>query len=71
MLYYLENIGNGTMIPNSVSFSGNVFYLLGKKVFLVGRKNVDFLIENDKSISKQHAVIRIEVSAHFQAIQCS
>ncbi|XP_018580244.1 nibrin [Anoplophora glabripennis] len=49
MLLYLQNINNE-----------NVFYLTEKDKFLVGRKDCDFLIQDDQSISRKHAIIRLK-----------
>ncbi|KAJ8954433.1 hypothetical protein NQ318_011109 [Aromia moschata] len=49
MLNYLENV-----------IDGSVFYLVNKDQFIVGRKECDFLISNDQSISRKHAIIRLK-----------
>ncbi|KAJ8920805.1 hypothetical protein NQ315_004946 [Exocentrus adspersus] len=49
MLFLLKNINDG-----------RVFYLTGKDQFLVGRKECDFLIQDDQSISRKHAIIRLK-----------
>ncbi|CAH1953580.1 unnamed protein product [Acanthoscelides obtectus] len=49
MLFSLTNTHTGTK-----------FYLLQTK-YEVGRKNCSFLIENDVSISRKHAVIEVQM----------
>ncbi|XP_074025637.1 nbs [Leptinotarsa decemlineata] len=49
MLYLLENKNDG-----------KTFYLLNQNEFVIGRKDCDILLQNDQSISRRHAIIRIK-----------
>lgn len=49
-------------ISKKCIFLDTTFYLIKKDKFIIGRKNCDFLITNDQSISKEHASICIKVS---------
>lgn len=44
----------------------NVFYLTEKEKFLVGRKDCEFLIQDDQSISRKHAIIRLKVINYIE-----
>ncbi|XP_076271331.1 nibrin isoform X2 [Rhynchophorus ferrugineus] len=48
MLYFLKNNSTGTEI------------ILEKKDYSIGRKDCDIILENDQSISRRHAYIRIK-----------
>lgn len=39
---------------------GVVYHLAPDRTYQVGRKNNDILIENEKSISRNHAVLSVE-----------
>lgn len=73
MLYFIENIKQGKVHWTKVFcifivelFLGNVFYFINKNEFLVGRRECDMLIGNDRAVSKKHALIRIKVSKHVR-----
>lgn len=41
------------------SFTGELYYLIGGKSHVVGRKDADLILSDDQSVSRRHAVITV------------
>jgi len=47
------------LIVSLCSFTGELYYLIGGKSHVVGRKDGDLILSDDQSVSRQHAVITV------------